>query len=369
MKNKFLTQHVQKLHPYVAGLQPQEPGWIKLNTNENPYPPSPKIAEAIKNLDLIKLKLYPPGDGGILREAIAAAARQAIPTTYTSSDMHDTKSVANVISTKNIFCGNGSDEVLALAFQAFYSGKTPVHTPDISYGFYPVWGGMYNVGLNFIPLKDDFSLDPGDYTNGQGVIIANPNAPTGMAVGLETIEKILQQNPNGVVLVDEAYIDFASVPSAVELIPRYENLLVVRTFSKSHALAGMRVGYAIGQPHLIEGLELVKESFNSYPLDIMAQTAAAAAIEDTEYLKETCAKVIATRKRTTVALEAMGYKVLPAEGNFIFIEVGDAKGLYERLLANKILARYWDKPRINTLLRVSIGTDEEMERFISCVNS
>ena len=150
---------------------------------------------------------------------------------------------------------------------------------------------------------------------------------------------------------------------------RYENLLVVRTFSKSHALAGMRVGYAIGQPHLIEGLELVKESFNSYPLDIMAQTAAAAAIEDTEYLKETCAKVIATRQRTTEALENMGYKVVPAEGNFIFVEVGNAKKLYEHLLVNKILARYWDKPRINTLLRVSIGTDEEMERFISCMNS
>jgi len=350
MKNNFLTQHVQKLHSYVAGLQPRDTGWVKLNTNENPYPPTPKIAEALDNMDLTKLRLYPPGDGGKLREAIAGNLG---------------------LTTENIFCGNGSDEVLALAFQAFFSEKKPVFTPDISYGFYPVWSGMYNVGAEFVPLKEDFTIDPADYTGGKGVVIANPNAPTGIAVGLDIIEKILKQNPGGVVLVDEAYIDFSDIPSAVELLPKYENLLVVRTFSKSHSLAGMRVGYAIGQPHLIDGLMIVKESFNSYPLDIVAQTTAAIAISDKDYLKTTCEKVIATRRRTIEALEEMGYAVLPAQGNFIFMDVSSrqegAKGLYNHLLESKILARYWDKPRINNLLRVTIGTDEEMEKFILCV--
>jgi len=351
MTNKYLTEHVQKLHPYVAGIQPQETGWIKLNTNENPYPPSPQIAEMLKTTDLATLRLYPPGDGGQLRTAIAKAVG---------------------VEEQNIFCGNGSDEVLALAFQAFFSKKSSIYTPDISYGFYPVWGNMYNVPLNFIPLQDDFTLNPDDYKNGKGVILANPNAPTGIALGLSAIETILKQNPDGVVLIDEAYIDFANVPSAVELLPKYENLLVVRTFSKSHALAGMRVGYAIGHPGLIEGLNLTKESFNSYPIDILAQTVAAIAISDKSYLNQTCEKVIATRQRTITALENMGYNVLPAQGNFIFIDVSandqqSAKDLYNHLLENKILARYWDKPRISEFLRVTIGADEEMERFLSCV--
>jgi len=348
MKN-YLTKHMQQLHPYTAGLQPQEDGWIKLNTNENPYPPSPKVLDAINKIDTATLRLYPPGDGGKMREAIAKSLN---------------------LNEENIFCGNGSDEVLALAFQAFFSEKKPVHTPDISYGFYPVWGGMYNVGLNFIELNDDFTLDPTHYKNGQGVIIANPNAPTGLAIGLDAIESILKQNPDGVVLVDEAYIDFADIPSAVHLLPRYDNLLVVRTFSKSHALAGMRIGYAIGQPHLIDGLNLAKESFNSYPLDILAQTAAAAATEDADYLNHTCQKVIATRNRTVAVLEAMGYEVLPPQGNFLFMNVvpRDAKELYNYLLENKILVRYWDKPRISGMLRVSIGTDRDMEGFLKCVS-
>lgn len=344
----YLTEHVQNLHPYVAGIQPTEEGWVKLNTNENPYPPSPKMLDALNNIELSTLRLYPPGDGGKMRTAIAHSLN---------------------VKEENIFCANGSDEVLALAFQAFYSGKSPVFTPDISYGFYPVWGGMYNVGLEVVPLNDDFTLNHENYKNGMGVILANPNAPTGLAVGLDVIEKILKQNPGGVVLVDEAYIDFASVKSAVELVPYYENLLVVRTFSKSHALAGMRVGYAIAQPHLINGLLLVKESFNSYPLDILAQTAASIAIADKAYLTGTLKKVINTRNRTVQALEDMGYEVLPPQGNFLFMNAGkkDAGELYEYLLKNKILARYWDKPRINNFLRVSIGTDEEMERFIKCV--
>ncbi|MCL2372645.1 MAG: aminotransferase class I/II-fold pyridoxal phosphate-dependent enzyme [Defluviitaleaceae bacterium] len=357
--DKYLTKKAKSLHPYVAGLQPQEPGWIKLNTNENPYPPSPKVNEILRSVDTMSLRLYPPGDGGLLRQTITASLIPNPTTEHQNSQQPGAPSV---------FCGNGSDEVLALAFQAFFSGKSNIHTPDISYGFYPVWGAMYDVGLNYIPVEEDFSINPAKYSGGNGVIIANPNAPTSLAAGLGAIEDILKQNPNGVVLVDEAYIDFANMPSAVALLPKYENLLVVRTFSKSHALAGMRVGYAIGHPRLIDALHLMKESFNSYPLDILAQKAAAAAFSDTAYLASTVEKVIATRDRTIAALAHLGYKTLPSQANFILINIGErAEELYEHLLANKILARYWNKPRIAGFLRVTIGTDEEMEVFISCV--
>ena len=351
--NKYLTRQMRQLKPYVAGIQPQEPGWIKLNTNENPYPPSPKILEALKNVDLSILRLYPPGDGGKMRMAIAES---------------------HGVGVENIFCGNGSDEVLALAFQAYFTGKNPIYTPDISYGFYRVWSDMYDVVLSPVKLREDYSVCPSDYSGGRGVIIANPNAPTGLALKLEDIEAIVRQNTNGVVIVDEAYIDFANVESAVKLLPIYENLMIVRTFSKSHALAGMRAGYAVANPHIIDGLMLAKESFNSYPLDILAQTAAAIAINDIEYLVDTVEKVKFTRHKTTEAMEALGHRVLPSQGNFIFMEVNpgessqkSAKMLYEYLLSQKILARYWDKPGIDGFLRVSIGTDEEMGKFISCV--
>jgi len=251
-------------------------------------------------------------------------------TGFSSVAGHETQTNASTTELRNcplpgapsVFVGNGTDEVLALAFQAFFGGKGNILTPDISYGFYPVWGGMYDVGLNFVPVEKDFSIDAAKYRSGNGVVIANPNAPTSLAVGLDAIEAILRQNPDGVVLVDEAYIDFADVPSAVELLPKYENLLVVRTFSKSHALAGMRVGYAIGHPSLIEALHLMKESFNSYPLDIIAQKAAAAAYSDAAYLESTVKKVIATRSKTIRALAELGYQTLPSQANFILIKIG-----------------------------------------------
>ncbi|MCL2388189.1 MAG: aminotransferase class I/II-fold pyridoxal phosphate-dependent enzyme [Defluviitaleaceae bacterium] len=342
----FLSDKAKRLTPYVAGIQPQEEGWVKLNTNENPYPPSPKVTEALHTADITNLRLYPDGESSSLKAAIASVF---------------------AVGEENVFCANSSDEVLALAFQAFFSGKSRIITPDISYGFYPVWGEMYDVGMIFAPLRDDFSINISDYNPSNGVVIANPNAPTSLALGLADIEKIAMQNSSSVVLVDEAYIDFAQVESAVSLIGKCKNVLVVRTFSKSHSLAGLRVGYAIGSPKLIEGLRRMRDAFNSYPLDMLAQIGATAAISDTDYLKETTTRIIATRGKTTAALEAMGYKVLPSHANFIFFHAANAGALYQFLLDNKILARYWSKPRISEFIRVSIGTDEDMEVFVKCV--
>jgi len=344
--DKLLSSKAKALQPYVAGLQPQDCGWVKLNTNENPYPPSPKVLDAIKNINISKLCLYPDGDSFALKKAIA--------------DDVD-------LAPENIFCGNGSDEVLALAFQAFFSGKTNIHTPDISYGFYPVWGNMYDAKLIFHPVTSNFAINPDDYVDAKGVILANPNAPTSLALELDQIEQILLRSLNGVVLVDEAYIDFANVKSAVALLKKYENLLLVRTFSKSHSLAGMRVGYAIGHPFLINALKLVRDSFNSYPLDTLAQTIAIAAIKDRGYLLKTCSQVIETRDKIILRLHELGYHVLPSQTNFILIKTQSAKELYDYLLKNKVLTRYWDKPRLSNYLRVSIGTNEDMEVFYKCV--
>ncbi|MCL2616077.1 MAG: aminotransferase class I/II-fold pyridoxal phosphate-dependent enzyme [Defluviitaleaceae bacterium] len=343
----YLSEKVRRLTPYVAGIQPREAGWIKLNTNENPYPPSPKVMKALQGMDIARLRLYPDTLGGALRGVIAQSFG---------------------IEEENVFCGNGSDEVLALAFQAFFSGKECVLMPDVSYGFYPVWAEMYDVGVKAVPLGNDFTICHGDYKGGSGVVLANPNAPTSLALDLLAIEKILLNNPNGVVLIDEAYSDFANVGSAVPLCAKYSNLLVVRTFSKSHSLAGLRVGYAIGGRELIEGLRRVKDAFNSYPLDLFAQTGAAAAILDKEYWEQTKNRIISTRDKTALALRQMGYRILDSQTNFLFMEVSDANGLYQYLLDSRILARYWDKPRINGFLRVTIGTEAEMEAFIQCVS-
>ncbi|MDR0272034.1 MAG: histidinol-phosphate transaminase [Clostridiales bacterium] len=345
--NDFLSEKAKKLTPYVGGLQPREDGWIKLNTNENMYPPSPKMTEALNVADFSRLRLYPDGDSAILASAIADVLG---------------------VKKENIFCGNSSDEVLALAYQAFYTGKSNVISPDVSYGFYPVWGEMYDVGLSFAPVRDDFSIDTDDYKNSNGVIIANPNAPTSLALGLSCIEKIVANNPNGVILIDEAYIDFAQVESAVSLLDKYENLLVVRTFSKSHSMAGLRVGFAVGSPALIDGLRRVRDAFNTYPLDMLAQIAATAAFSDVAYTKDVTAKIIKTREKTIAALREAGVNVLDSQANFIFMECADAEALYKFLYENKILVRYWKIPRIKNFLRVSIGTDENMEVVVQCVN-
>jgi len=342
----FLSEKAKKLTPYTAGLQPQEYGWVKLNTNENPYPPSPRVRDALFYSDAGSLRFYPDGNSSFLCEAIASADN---------------------VEKENVFCGNSSDEVLALAFQAFFSGKENIVSPDISYGFYPVWAEMYDVGMVFAPLNEDFSVDLAHYENTNGVIIANPNAPTSLALDLHSIESLLKANSAGLVIVDEAYINYARVENSISLTKEYENLLVVRTFSKSHSLAGLRVGYAIGNEKLIDGLRLVRDAFNSYPLDMLAQTAASAAIADTAYLKETSTRIIKTRESTIEALRTMGYNVLQSEANFIFMEVNDAPALYNYLFENKILVRHWNKPRIKDFLRVSIGTETEMETFLKSV--
>ena len=344
--HKYLSEKAKSLTPYAAGIQPQEPGWIKLNTNENPYPPSPQVSEAIHNVDITQLRLYPDGDSNILCQYISAHLD---------------------VSADHIFAANSSDEVLAFAFGGFFSGKTNVMTPDISYGFYPVWAEMYDAGTTIQPLQMDYTVDPADYKGADGVILANPNAPTGIALTLDEIETIIQQNPDGAVIVDEAYIDFAAVESAVRLVEKYENLLVIRTFSKSHSLAGLRVGYAVGQPHLIDGLQRMKNAFNSYPLDMLAQMAAAAAISDRAYWDGTRNRIIQTREQIAHRLCELGHSSLPSQTNFLFIRAERAKALYDFLLERKILVRYWNKPRLDQFLRVTIGTDEEMEAFLSCV--
>ena len=346
---KYLTEKVRKITPYTAGIQPNEPGWIKLNTNENPYPPSPKVAEALKRTDISSLRLYSDFNEKNLSQAIAKHLN---------------------VSAESIFCGNGSDEVLAHAYQAFFSGLDNVLVPDISYVFYPVWAQLFDVNKRIIPLDDHFSVNICDYKNGNGVIVANPNAPTGKALSLCEVEQLVQNNPNGVVIIDEAYIDFAGVETAVPLVAKYENLLVVRTFSKSHSLAGLRVGYAVGGELLIDGLNRVKSSFHPYALGQIEQEVAAAAIGDDGYWNETRQKIIATRDRTIAGLREMGYRVRDSHTNFLFMKAkteDDARRLYEHLLENKILIRYWQKPRISEYLRVSIGTDTEMEAFLQCV--
>ena len=342
----YLSEKAKALTPYVAGLQPQDTGWIKLNTNENPYPPSPKVLEAIHAADISRLRLYPDGDSTALCKAIAEQLN---------------------VSPENIFPGNGSDEVLALAFGAFFRGKPSVLMPDISYGFYPVWSELFDVGAKRLPLREDFTIDHAAYRGAMGVVLANPNAPTSLALSLPEIEEIVRENPNGVVLVDEAYIDFAKAESAVSLIRKYENLLVVRTFSKSHALAGLRVGYAVGQASLIEGLQRMKNAFNSYPLDMLAQIGAAASIRDTAYWDETRRRIMRTRDRVANELCKLNFPVLDSQASFLFFQANRAKDLYEHLLAQKILVRYWNTPRLSDYIRVSIGRDEEMEAFVTCV--
>ncbi len=342
--SRFWSQVVRDLTPYVPGEQPKIANLIKLNTNENPYPPSPKALAAILaelDGDGARLRLYPDPNADLLKQAIAAH--------------HD-------VSPRTVFVGNGSDEVLAHIFMALLKHDAPLLFPDITYSFYPVYCGLYGIDYRTVPLADDFSIDPAAYCglpNG-GIIFPNPNAPTGRLLALEAIETMLKANPDSVVVVDEAYIDFGGT-SAIPLTARYDNLLVVHTLSKSRALAGLRVGFAIGHPDLIEALERVKNSFNSYPLDRLAIVGAVAAIEDEAHFESACAKVIATREALTADLTALGFEVLPSAANFIFARhpERDAATLALALRERGIIVRHFKLPRIDQHLRISIGTDAE----------
>ncbi|MBV1872584.1 MAG: histidinol-phosphate transaminase [Gammaproteobacteria bacterium] len=347
---KFWSKAVHRLHPYVPGEQPQDQLYIKLNTNENPYPPAPSVISALKSVANEKLRLYPDPNCSELKNAISHY--------YNLSD-------------QSVFVGNGSDEVLAFAFQAFFDSDKKLRFPDISYSFYPAYCSLYGIPFERVPLNNNLEVNPADYTDtGSGVIIPNPNAPTGVALSLNQVQVLLETNKEAVVIIDEAYVDFGA-QSAISLIDKYPNLLVTQTFSKSRSLAGLRCGFAIGHPNLIEALERVKNSFNSYPLDSFAIKGAKAAIEDSNYFEETCAKVISTRNKVCKYLEKEGFQVLNSSSNFLFVTHATfpAVSLYEELKAQGVLVRYFDKPRIDNYLRISIGTDKEMNQFLDVITS
>ncbi len=343
---KFWSNITNTLTPYVPGEQLNDPKVVKLNTNENPFPPSPKVIQRMQECLGDELKKYPDPESRELRISIAGFYG---------------------IEMANVFVGNGSDEILAHVFMAFFKDKK-LYFPNITYSFYPVYCKLYEIDYRTIPLNKKFEIDKEQYLDLDGnIIFPNPNAPTGIGVGLEVIENVLKGNPNNLVVLDEAYIDFGG-ESAVELIGKYKNLLVVQTFSKSRSLAGMRIGFAIGDKDLIEGLTRVKDSFNSYPLDRMAQAAGKAAIEDREYFEYTCGEIIKNREWTVSELKKRGIKVFPTTANFIFAMVDNAEDVYKELKERKILVRYFKKPPIESYLRISIGTREEMEILIKNID-
>lgn len=336
---EYWSRKACALRPYTAGEQPKQNNVIKLNTNENAYPPSPKVAEAIAGA-LAGLRKYPP----LRTDALVQAAARA-----------------DGLEPQNIFCANGSDEALAFCFLAFFDPGRPVYTPDITYSFYPVWADLFGLTLHQIPLGEDFTVSVQAFAGAPGgVVIANPNAPTGIALSAREMEEIIRSN-SGVVIVDEAYVAFGA-ESVMHLVSKYPNLVVVRTLSKSHALAGLRVGYAAANQNLIGALYAVRDSFNSYPVDSLAQAGGAAALLDTGYYKKTTAQILQAREYTVRELTAMGVETLPSSANFIFIRTGLPAGeVYDTLKRQGILVRWFEKPRISDFLRVSIGTLEEMK--------
>lgn len=339
------TKNLRNIEPYVPGEQSKDKDIVKINANENPYPPSPKAAEVLKSFDTNKLRFYPSANSTKLKEAIAKYYK---------------------VDVSNVFVGNGSDDVLAVAFQSFFNSEKPIVYPDLTYSFYPVWCSLFGIKYKNYPVGDDFRINPEDYKekNG-GVVIPNPNAPTSLGEGLDFVEKILDYNQDSVVIIDEAYVDFGGT-SSVPLIEKYENLLVTGTFSKSRSLAGLRIGFAIGSKALIDVMEAVKNSYNSYTVDSLSIEMGAASIEDDEYFKSTCKKVIKTRERVTLELEKLGFDVLDSQTNFIFATHNkhNMKSLFEYLKTQKVFIRYFSLPRIENYVRITIGTNEEMDIFL-----
>jgi len=348
--SKFWSSLVENLVPYVPGEQPKMTNLVKLNTNENPFGPSPKVLDAIKAELNDSLRLYPDPEGLNLRQTLASY---------------------HGIRPEQIFLGNGSDEVLAHIFYALFQHGEPILFPDITYSFYPVYCGLYKIEGKPVPLTEDFEIRPGDYRqpNG-GIIFPNPNAPTGRYLEPEAIEAILQANPDRVVVVDEAYIDFGGT-SVIGLIDRYPNLLVCQTLSKARSLAGLRVGFAAGRADLIEALNRVKNSFNSYPLDRLALAGAQAAYEDEGWFRQCCDSVVSERERVTAALEGLGFEVLPSKANFIFARHPGKAGadLARGLREQGIIVRHFDKPRISDFLRITIGTGVQNDALIAGLKS
>jgi histidinol-phosphate aminotransferase len=349
--SRYWSAVVHGLTPYVPGEQPKLANLVKLNTNENPYGPSPKVLEAVRAEATDSLRLYPDPNSDRLRAALAAY---------------------HGVTPAQVFVGNGSDEVLAHAFMALLKHERPILFPDITYSFYPVYCGLYGIDHRAVPLSDAFEIRVDDYRvpNG-GIIFPNPNAPTGRLLGLDAIERLLAGNPDSVVVIDEAYIDFGG-ESAIPLTARHPNLLVTRTLSKSHALAGLRVGYAVGQPALIEALNRVKDSFNSYPLDRFAQAGALASIEDHAYFESLCARVVATRTRLVEAMTRLGFEVLPSAANFVFARhpARDGAELAAALRERSIIVRHFRNPaRVAPFLRITVGTDAQCDALVDALTA
>lgn len=346
--SKFWSPFVKELVPYVPGEQPKLAKLVKLNTNENPYGPSPKVVAAIQAELNDTLRLYPDPNADRLKQTIA--------------QYHGVK-------TSQVFVGNGSDEVLAHAFHALFQHGKPLLFPDVTYSFYPVYCGLYGIDFEALPLDEQFQIRVEDYArpNG-GIIFPNPNAPTGCLLPLDAIERLLQASPDSVVLVDEAYVDFGG-ETAISLVNRYPNLLVAQTLSKSRSLAGLRVGFAIGHEDLIEALERVKNSFNSYPLDRLALAGAVASFEDQAYFEQTCNAVIHSREKLVAELKTLGFDVLPSAANFIFARHPQRDGaeLAAALREEGVIVRHFKQQRINQFLRISIGTEEQNQALLDAL--
>lgn len=358
--SKFWNKKTQEITPYVAGEQPKNMNrLIKLNTNENPYGPSPKAAKVLKDFNPDDLRLYPDTNSTLVREAVASIYKDF------------------GITAENVFVGNGSDEVLAICWQTFFERESicnkKVLSPNISYSFYPVYSEMYEVGLEAIPLNENFMINIEDYIGKDscGIAIANPNAPTSISMtSLENIERILKANSDKVVIIDEAYIAFTKNPlTAVELVKKYKNLVVVQTMSKAYGLAGARVGYAVADEELIEGMRRIRDSFNSYPVDRIAEKMASEALLDQEYYNQTRNAIINTRERFVSEISEIGFKVLPSSANFIFAKPDfmDAGSLYQKLREKGIIVRYFNKKIIGDYLRITIGTDADMDECIEAM--
>lgn len=347
--SKFWSPIVASLHPYVAGEQPAIANLVKLNTNENPWGPSPKVLDAIRGHATDDLRLYPDPSAKKLRETIAAY---------------------HGVSPEEVFVGNGSDEVLAFIFAGLLKHEKPLLYPDITYSFYPTYSRFFDVDTRTVPLDENFQIRLDDYQDDCGaIILPNPNAPTGIGLPLAEIEKLVRSHADQVVAIDEAYIDFGG-ETAIPLVRQNENLIVIRTFSKSRSLAGMRVGYAVAQRPLIEALERLKDSFNSYPLDRLAQAAAVASIEDDTWFMDHRQKLLDNRQRLEQALRERGFDILPSQANFIFARKDGwaGKALALALRERAVLVRHFDKPRISDFLRISIGTEEQCQALITALD-
>lgn len=340
--------NIRRVEPYVPGEQPKENDIIKLNTNENPYPPCPGIRQMLDNFDISKMRLYPDTNADVLVSELAKR--------------YD-------LDKSQIFVGVGSDDVISMAFMTFFNSDKPILFPDITYSFYDVWAEVHRIPYKRIPLDNNFRINPNDYkSENGGIIFPNPNAPTGVLESVEMIEDIIKSNPDSIVMIDEAYIDFGG-ESCLKLIDKYENLLVIQTFSKSRSMAGMRIGFAMGNSKLIKYLNDVKFSVNSYTMDHITQICGAEAVRDEQYFQSTLKTIVDTREKAKIDLTELGFEFTDSRSNFLFVKHNSvkAKYIFEELKKKKIYVRYWNKPRIDNYLRITVGTTEEMTKLISAL--